>query len=281
MVDGNTTTAGLAGTIPSGWAAGSVSTKEIRSLEMTALSTGLVVVALLAISAGALIKGMTGLGLPLIAVPAIAAYTSVEEAVVLMIIPTFGSNLWLVGNHRRFADLLSGHLPFLVAGFVGSVFGTFALAAIDDRWLKLTLAAWLTLYLLQYAFGNFLRPVFQASGPAAAAVGLTAGAIQGGTGVSAHIVAPYLHGRNLTAEGYAFLIASSFLVFSSAQLVTASSTQLFTPERLVLGLIALIPTLVFTRIEIAFAGKISMAFFQKLLIGLFVLMALKLIADVL
>ena len=129
------------------------STKEDRSLELTALSTGLVVVALLAISTGALIKGMTGLGLPLIAVPAIAAYTSVEEAVVLMIIPTFGSTLWLVGNHRRFAKLLSGHLPFLGAGFIGGIFGTFALAAVDDRWLKLTLAAWLAIYLLQFAFG--------------------------------------------------------------------------------------------------------------------------------
>lgn len=250
-------------------------------MEMTALSTGLVVVALLAISTGALIKGMTGLGLPLIAVPAIAAYTSVEEAVVLMIIPTFGSNLWLVGNHRRFAKLLSGHLPFLGAGFIGGIFGTFALAAVDDRWLKLTLVAWLTIYLLQFAFGNFLRPVFQATGRAAAAVGLTAGAIQGATGVSAHIVAPYLHGRNLTAEAYAFLIASSFLIFAFAQLVTATSTQLFTPERLVLGLIALVPTLAFTRIGIAFAGKISQAFFQKLLIGIFVLMEIKLIADVL
>lgn len=250
-------------------------------MEITALSTGLVVVALLAIAAGALIKGMTGLGLPLVAVPAIAAYTSVQEAVVLMIIPTFGSNLWLVGNHRRFATLLSGHMPFLVAGFIGGVLGTFALSAVDDRWLKLTLAAWLAIYLLQFALGNFLRPVFQATGQAAAAVGLTAGTIQGATGVSAHIVAPYLHGRNLTAEAYAFLIASSFLIFAFAQLVTATSTQLFTPERLVLGLIALIPTLLFTRIGIAFAGKISNAFFQKLLIVIFVLMEIKLIADVL
>jgi hypothetical protein len=93
--------------------------------------------ALVAISFGALIKGMTGLGLPLFAVPAIAMMTSVEEAVVLMIIPGLGSNLWLVGG--------------------------------------------------------------------------TAGTIQGATGVSAHIVAPYYHGRNVPPEAYAFLVAFSFL----------------------------------------------------------------------
>lgn len=249
-------------------------------LELTNLSTALVVVALTAISVGALIKGMTGLGLPLIAVPSIATFTSVEEAVILMIIPTFGSNLWLVASHRRFVGLVRTHLPFLLAGFLGGVFGTFALVAVDDRWLKLTLAAWLALYLLQFTFGNFLQSIFQAKGTGAAVVGFTGGTIQGATGVSAHIVAPYFHGRHVAAEAYAFLIASAFLTFSAAQLVTASSAQLFTPERLVLGCIALVPTLLFTRIGIAFAGKISRSAFQKLLIALFVVMEVKLIADV-
>lgn len=249
-------------------------------LELTNLSTALVVVALTAIAVGALIKGMTGLGLPLIAVPAIATFTSVEEAVVLMIIPTFGSNLWLVASHRRFAGLIRMHLPFLIAGFLGGIFGTLALVAVDDRWLKLALAAWLALYLLQFAFGNFLQSVFHAKGPGAAAVGFTGGTIQGATGVSAHIVAPYFHSRDVSAAAYAFLIASAFLTFSAAQLATAASAQLFTPERLVLGTIALLPTLVFTRIGIAFAGKISRSAFEKLLIAIFVVMEVKLLADV-
>lgn len=223
---------------------------------------------------------MTGLGLPLIAVPVIATFTSVEEAVVLMIIPTLGSNLWLVAAHRRFAGLVRAHLPFLIAGFLGGIFGTFALAAIDDRWLKLALAAWLALYLLQFAFGNFLQSVFQVKGTAAAAVGFTGGAIQGATGVSAHIVAPYFHAREVAAEAYAFLIACAFLTFSAAQLLTATGTQLFSAERLALGIVALVPTLIFTRVGIRFAGRISRDAFQKLLIALFVLMEIKLLADI-
>jgi len=244
------------------------------------LSTELVVIALAAISVGALIKGMTGLGLPLIAVPAIATFTSVEEAVILMIIPTLGSNLWLVVSHRRFGSLIRAHLPFLVAGFAGGILGTFALVAIDDRWLKLMLAAWLALYLLQFVFGNFLRSVFHAKGAAAAAVGLTAGSIQGATGVSAHIVAPYFHGRQLSPEAYAFLIACAFLSCSCAQLVTAMSTALFTTERLLLGTIALLPTLALTRLGIVFAGRLSASVFQKLLIAIFLVMEIKLVTDI-
>ena len=249
-------------------------------MDLGTINPWLVTIVIAAISLGAFIKGITGMGLPLLAVPAIASFTSVEEAVVLMIIPTFGSNLWLVVTHRRFANLLAVHRPFLAAGLVGGIIGTFLLVALDDRWLKLTLAVWLAIYLIQFAFGNFLQSLFHAKGKMAATIGLTAGTIQGATGVSAHIVAPYFHGRNLAAEAYAFMVASAFLTFSIAQLTTAASTQLFTPERLLIGVIALVPTLVFTRVGIRLAGKLSKAVFQKVLLAILVLMEIKLIADV-
>lgn len=235
---------------------------------------------LTAISLGSLIKGMTGLGLPLIGVPAIATFASVEEAVVLMIIPVLGSNLWLVASHRRFLKLLKEHLPFLIAGFAGGVAGTFLLVAVDDRWLKLLLAAWLAIYLLQYFLGDAMRVVFQARGVASALLGLTAGTVQGATGVSAHIVAPYFNGRDVLPQAYAFLIASAFLICSSAQLVTAASSELFTAGRAWLGILALVPVLLFTRIGIGLAGRVSKQAFQRLLVVLFVLMEIKLLLDV-
>lgn len=241
----------------------------------------MVAAVLVAISLGALFKGMTGLGLPLFAVPAIAMITSVEEAVVLMIIPGLGANLWLVINHRRFVALLREHIPFLVAGFAGGIVGTILLIVIDDRWLKLILAGWLALYLAQYFLGDLLAPLFRARGAVAALVGLTGGSIQGATGVSAHIVAPYFHGPKTQPEAYAFLVASAFLIFSVAQMSTAIGTQLFTPARLALSFAALVPTLLFTKIGISMAGKISPVAFNRILLVTFLAMELKLLADVL
>jgi len=249
-------------------------------LEIGSISTWLLVVVLTAITLGSLIKGMTGFGLPLIAVPAIASFTSVEEAVVLMILPVLGSNLWLVSSHRRFAPLLVAHWPFILAGFIGGILGTFLLVAIDDRWLKLILALWLALYLLQLFLGDALSFVFRAKGAASALVGLAAGTIQGASGVSAHIVAPYFQGRQVDPAAYAFLIAAAFLTCGSAQLLTAFGNQLFDAERLTLGLLALIPTLIFTQIGIRCAGMVSAAVFRKIILVLFILMEIKLIADV-
>ena len=249
-------------------------------MELGSISLWLAAIVLMAIAIGSLIKGVTGLGLPLVAVPAIASFTSVEEAVVLMIIPVLGSNLWLVASHRRFAGLLKAHWPFLVAGFVGGIAGTFLLVAIDDRWLRLVLAGWLALYLLQYAFGDAFSFVFRAEGAASSLLGLAAGTVQGASGVSAHIVAPYFHGRQAEPSAYAFLIAAAFLTFGSAQLAAASGNQLFDTGRLTLGLAALIPTLLFTQIGIRWAGEVSDDVFRKIILALFVLMEIKLLADV-
>jgi hypothetical protein len=41
-------------------------------------------------------------------------------------------------------------------------------------------------------------------------VGATGGTIQGATGVSAHVVAPYFHDPAIKPEVYAFLVASTF-----------------------------------------------------------------------
>lgn len=245
------------------------------------INTWLIAAVLLAISLGALFKGMTGIGLPIFAVPAIAMITSVEEAVILMIIPGLAANMWLVARHRRFFSLLREHYRFLLAGFIGGILGTVFLARVDDRWLKLLLAGWLALYLIQYVLGDLFRQLFRSRGKAAIVFGLTAGTLQGATGMSAHVVAPYFHDRNISPEGYALLVTSAFLIFSVAQFSTSVATGLFTPERLLVSAIALLPTLFFTRVGISMGGMISATTFNRILLATFVAMEMKLLADVL
>ena len=250
-------------------------------MDLNPMDSGLLVAILVAISLGSLLKGMTGLGLPLFAVPALATLTSVEEAVVLMIIPGIGANLWLVISHRQYRNLLHKHLPFLITGFVGGIAGTALLVVVDDRWLKILLATWLALYLLQYFLAKNAMEIFRGRGSAAYGLGFAGGIIQGATGISAQIVAPYYHGRALAPAAYAFLVTFTFLLFASAQMTTAVSTNLLTPERLQLSLVALVPTLIFTRIGISFAGAMSQEVFNKILLVAFCLMEIKLVFDVL
>jgi uncharacterized membrane protein YfcA len=249
-------------------------------MDLLPIDTSLLIAVLAAISIGALLKGMTGLGLPLFAVPALASLTSVEEAVVLMIIPGIAANLWLVINHRRHRALLREHVPFLISGFIGSMAGTALLLLVSDRWLKVLLATWLALYLIQYFLAKNSMDIFRGGGRIAYVLGFAGGTIQGATGISAQIVAPYYHGRSLAPAAYAFLITFTFLLFASAQMTAAVGTDLLTPQRLQLSLAALVPTLIFTRIGIGLAGVMSQAVFNNILLVTFLLLEIKLIVDV-
>lgn len=236
---------------------------------------------LAAISVGALLKGMMGLGLPLFVVPLLATLTTVGEAVLLMIIPGIGANLWVVMNRRRYRSMIVQHMPFLVSGFLGGVAGTAMLHVISDRALKILLVFWLAIYLLQYFLGKKPMRLFTGQGAFGYAAGLIAGVTQGSTGISAQVVAPYYHGRNLAAPAYAFLVAFTFLLFSAGQMTAALGTHLLTPQLLQLSLAALVPTLIFTRIGIRLADRISLELFNKGLLVVFCLMEVALLADVL
>ena len=61
----------------------------------------------------------------------------------------------------------------------------------------------------------------------------------------------------------------------------AIGTQLFTPARLALSIAALAPTLLFTKLGISMAGKISTTVFNRILLVTFLVMEIKLLMDVL
>ena len=250
-------------------------------VDLNLTSWGLLAAALLAIGIGALAKGMTGVGLPILAVPVLASFTSVEEAVVLMVLPGVAANGWLVVTHRKKWAALRGHSGFLLLGLAGGVLGTWLLSILDDRWLKLTLAIWLGVYLIQYFSARSYDHYFSGRGALGPGLGMVAGTIQGACGVSAPIVAPYYHANGLVREAYTFATACTFLLFSGAQIVAMSKMDLLTAERLITGLIVVVPTLLFTHMGVRWARSISEKTFQRILLTLFVAMECKLVFDIL
>ena len=235
--------------------------------------------ALAAIALGSVCKGITGVGLPVLAVPMIASFTSVADAVVIMILPGLASNAMIVMAHRKWS-LLRRHLVFLASGCIGSVLGVGLLTVLGDRALKALLAAWLAIYLLRHFAGGSVAGTRKLPHWASALFGLSAGASQGAMGISASIVGPYYHLSGHSRSDYAFLVATSFLLFYAAQGTGMSQTSLFTSDRLIVGLLAIVPTLLFTHLGIRLAHRISEQLFNRILLGLFIAMEIKLLIDV-
>ena len=98
--------------------------------------------------------------------------------------------------------------------------------------------------------------------------------------MSAPIVAPYFHSNGLVSETYAFATAFTFLLFSGVQVVAMSKLDLLTPERLIIGLVVVVPTLLFTQLGIRLSRSVSEKAFHNILITLFMAMEIKLVIDI-
>lgn len=234
------------------------------------------VVIFVAIALGALIKGVTGSGLPQIAIPVMAIFLGVERSVVIMAIPGIVSNGWLMWRFRAHLPK-TRDLPLLLpTGAVGAVAGTWLLKALDPRILSGVLAA----IILVYVVVKWRRPELELS-PATTRrlsppVGLAAGTLQGATGISGPLVTTWLHSYRLAPPVYVIALVTMFQVFGAVQAVSLVGLGLFTPSRVVEGVLALIPMLLFLPIGARMATRMSARTFDVWILVLLAASAAKL-----
>ena len=134
----------------------------------------------LSVAAGAFVKGVAGVGLPIISVPVMAAVLGVEHAVAVMIIPSMVANTSMLWVLRREASANRELMVFIALGVVGTVLGAWILSAADQNLMFLVLAIWVVAYLVVRTLrsdfqisdrrGSILAPIV---GFVAAAAGLT------------------------------------------------------------------------------------------------------------
>lgn len=233
----------------------------------------------LAVAVGALVKGITGLGLPLLAVPVMAAFLGVEHAVVVMAIPGVVSNVWLLVRHRDEVGATRDLPSLLVTGVLGVVLGTWLLTRANERWLSAGMAAAIAVYLvvnlskpgfvLAPRLTRFLSPV----------VGFVAGVMQGSTGISGPLLATYVHAFRLRPYAYILSISTTFLAFAVTQVATITQAGLFTPSLLVESLLALVPILVLLPLGIRLSHRLDRRAFDWVVLGLLTATGLKLLFD--
>ena len=100
------------------------------------------------VAAGGLVKGATGLGLPLVAVPIMALVVDVPAAVAIMPMPIIAANLWQALRRTDLRATIRRFWPLMMMIPVGSVVGVTVLAAIDPLALGGVLGAIVILFCL-------------------------------------------------------------------------------------------------------------------------------------
>jgi uncharacterized membrane protein YfcA len=172
-----------------------------------------------AITLGAIVKGITGMGLPPVALPVMAIFLGVEDAVVVMAIPTVVTNFaLLVDNweHRRENPVLG---RMVVAAAIGGTLGAWLLTNLDERAIAVLMAVLVGAYVVAWATGSDLTLSRRVSEVSAAPVGLVGGVLQGATGLSGPWFGSYLHAMRLTPATFVFSIAALFQFSAASQVV--------------------------------------------------------------
>jgi len=93
-----------------------------------------------------LVKGVVGLGLPVISLALLTATIGLTEAMSLLIIPSLVTNIWQAFRGRYFREIIELIWPFLVAATAAVGIGALALTRIDLVWLSALLGVVLMFY---------------------------------------------------------------------------------------------------------------------------------------
>lgn len=232
-----------------------------------------------ALAAGAVVKGATGMGLPLVALPVLTTFFGLQHAVALMTVPILYTNLFQVWRFRETArEPRLGFLPlFLVGGAAGVAIGTWALTSLPERALVLALGVILLLYVvLRLAAPHWVigPETARRIGPAA---GLGAGILQGATGISAPIGATFIHAMSLGREALVFSMSAMFLLFALAQMASLWTAGVLGGAALLDGVLALIPTLIFMPVGQVLAARLSRRAFDRMILIFLGLIGVKMV----
>ncbi|MDQ2951343.1 MAG: sulfite exporter TauE/SafE family protein [Chloroflexota bacterium] len=229
------------------------------------------VVLILGLGVAGVAKGISGMGLPLIATPILAGVFGPRMAVTIVTIPIFVANtLLVVQGFRRSSGLLRGVVPFLAASIAGTAIGTLLLAQLDQKTFAILIATMVVIFL---ARGDRLLGDDPAAlrarilGPLACFVG---GVLQGTTSIASPIVGSYFHAQRLRPADFVFVLATIFELNSIVQLVGYSLQGLYTPEIVTLGLLGLLPTLLAMMLGIWLRGRLDPRLFRRMIVGLLV-----------
>lgn len=230
----------------------------------------------LALALGGTLKGATGAGAPVLAVPVMAMFFGVELAVVIFVVPNFLTNVWQGWHYRAHRTSPRFTWGLALSGCVGVAIGSWLLATVAPRYLLLAVAVMVSVYV---AF-RLARPHWKLDETWAQRLlwpaGFTGGTLQGATGVSAPVSVTFLNAVGLSRPAFIGTIAVFFATLSAVQIPLLYWLGLMDGPRLLLGLAAVVPLIAFMPFGNWLAQRVSRQTFDRVILALLAVIALRL-----
>jgi uncharacterized protein len=241
--------------------------------------TGIVLGAL-ALAFGGVLKGATGAGAPLLAVPILAMLYDVPLAVALFTLPNLMSNTWQGWRFRAHRAPPALTWGFALAGALGAGVGSVMLVSLSSDLLLLVVAGAVFLYigfrLLRPDWALGLGIAKRLATPA----GFAGGLLQGAAGLSAPVSITFLHAIRLERSAFIATISIFFVAIAVVQIPLLAAWGVLTPDRALLSALALLPLIAGMPVGAYLAKRISKETFDRLILAILALIALRLVVNV-
>ncbi|MXN45325.1 TSUP family transporter [Shinella kummerowiae] len=210
-----------------------------------------------------IVKGVTGMGLPTVAMGVLGAVLSPLTAATLLLVPSFVTNVWQLLTGPGFKPLLRRLWPMMAAVVVGTFVGSSLLAGgaagRTTSALGLTLIAYAayTLCAVPRRIPSSWQPV------ATPLVGFATGLVTGATGVFVIPAVPYLQALDLDKEELVQALGLSFTVSTIALALALGFQGALPAGNLVPSLLAVVPALIGMAAGQAIRQRISPSAFRR------------------
>jgi len=191
-----------------------------------------------------MVKGVIGMGLPLISLGILGIVMTPVEAVALLVVPSFVTNVWQLVAGPSFVALLSRFATLLIGVCVGTAFGIGLLTGDATALASGALGTVLALYGVLGLVSARVRVRPESESWLSPIIGILTGTLAGATGVFAIPAVPYFSALGLEKEELVQMLGILFTVCTVA-LATGLMVHGRFPASVATGsLLALIPTLI-------------------------------------
>ncbi|MCB1518071.1 MAG: sulfite exporter TauE/SafE family protein [Hyphomicrobiaceae bacterium] len=234
------------------------------------------IVIFLALFVGGAMKSATGVGLPIIAIPVLTAYFNLQFAIAVSLIPTVLSNAWQVWKFRKEHTPRYLAVAILIGSCAGIALGVTLLASLPGRLLNLGVA----LVVVAFLISRFLKPDWRLSERMARLLAfpasISAGLVQGATGISAPVVLMFLSSVGLERGSFIFSVSLLFLVAGVAQVPAMIFAGLLGTDLIYGTVLTMIPVVAGLWFGEILSKYISARLFDQLIVAFLVVLAIKL-----
>ena len=190
------------------------------------------------------VKGVTGMGLPTVAMGALGALLNPLTAAALLLAPSFVTNVWQLLAGPRFGALLLRLWPMMAMIVIGTLAGSTLLAGGNAGRTTMALGLALVFYSAYTLLAHQHRAPSHWQPWASPLVGLATGVMTGATGVFVIPAVPYLQALGFERDELVQALGLSFSISTIALAIALLSHGTLPISALTTSVLAVIPALV-------------------------------------